>query len=90
MCDAQCAFVMKMHLLNPVTTREMTAQKLEDSPDSPGELESSDRWLTLAVSPPLSHGDRSDVRFGSAAIDKVWSDRIISIPSEQFQRLINV
>lgn len=46
---------MKMHLLNPVTTREMTAQKLEDSPDAPGEVESSDRWLTLAVSSLITH-----------------------------------
>ena len=47
----QCSFVMKMHMLNPLTTREFVASKLEDTPESTGEVEGSERWLTLAVRP---------------------------------------
>lgn len=49
----QCTFIMRMHMLNPITTREFSAQKLEDTPEAgPGgdAGESSDRWLVLAVS----------------------------------------
>ena len=45
----QCGLVMKLHMLNPLTTREFTAKKLEESPDAPGEPETSERWLTMAV-----------------------------------------
>ena len=51
----QCNFIMRMHMLNPLTTREFSAQKLEDTPDSgPADAsgESSERWLTLSVSAP--------------------------------------
>lgn len=50
----QCTFIMRMHMLNPLTTREFSAQKLEDGPDAgPADAsgESSERWLILAVSP---------------------------------------
>lgn len=48
----QCAYIMRMHMLNPLTTREFSAQKLEDSPDAPPDAagENSERWLSLAVS----------------------------------------
>jgi hypothetical protein len=52
----QCNFIMRMHMLNPLTTREFSAQKLEDTPDSgPADAsgESSERWLTLSVSSTL-------------------------------------
>lgn len=42
-------------MLNPLTTREFSAQKLEDTPDSghaDASGESSERWLTLSVSAP--------------------------------------
>ncbi len=48
-CSLQCGLVMKLHMLNPATTRELTAAKLEDSPDAPGELETSEHWLNMAV-----------------------------------------
>jgi hypothetical protein len=47
---------MRMHMLNPLTTREFSAQKLEDTPDSgPADAsgESSERWLTLSVRAPF-------------------------------------
>ena len=49
MPGAQCGFVMKMYLLNPLTTREFTANKLGDISDAGCEAEPSHRWLTLAV-----------------------------------------
>jgi hypothetical protein len=51
----QCNFIMRMHMVNPLTTRELSAQKLEDTPDSgPADAsgESSERWLTLSVRTP--------------------------------------
>lgn len=47
----QCALVMKMHMLNPLTTREFSAQKLEETSDAASDGDSSERWLTLAVRP---------------------------------------
>jgi len=54
-CALQCALVMKMHMLNPLTTREFSASKLEDPPDAPGDADASERWLTLAVRPLPCH-----------------------------------
>ena len=44
-------------MLNPLTTREFSAQKLEDTPESgPADAsgESSERWLILSVSAACS------------------------------------
>lgn len=58
---AQCGFVKKMYLLNPLTTRQFTAYKLGDSSDAGCEAEPSHRWLTLAVSAPCRPTARAAV-----------------------------
>ncbi len=38
-----------MHLINPSATRQFLSARLEDESVSPGEIETAERWLNVAV-----------------------------------------
>ena len=38
-----------MHLINPSATRQFLSARLEDESVSPGEVETAERWLNVAV-----------------------------------------
>ena len=45
-----------MHLINPSATRQFLSARLEDESVSPGEIETAERWLNVAVRVKLSLG----------------------------------
>ena len=48
-CALQSMLSMRMHLINPSATRQFLSARLEDESVSPGEVETAERWLNVAV-----------------------------------------
>ena len=59
-CASQSMLSMRMHLINPSATRQFLSARLEDEGVSPGEIETAERWLNVAVcaEQAIQHSDR--------------------------------
>ena len=50
----QSMLSMRMHLINPSARRQFLSARLEDESVSPGEVETAERWLNVAVRAKLT------------------------------------